>query len=181
MKKIIDLGKHTINMKTINNKLIRKLIPCYDPSIYVKDESETLSVVEWVSKYRGTVPDRDIIWLLCHKEFMTNKELRLFAVWCAREALSLVNNPDPRSINACNVAERYANGEATDEELEAAAVAAAGYAAAYWAAYPAAYWDSYPADSAARAAVDAAASAAVSAARAVARASQLDKLLTYFN
>ena len=117
-------------MKTINNKLIRKLIPCYDPSMYVKDESETLSVVEWVSKYRGTVPDRDIIWLVCHKEFLTNKDLRLFAVWCAREALKLVDNPDPQSIEACNVAERHANSEATDEELEAAATEAAVNAAA---------------------------------------------------
>ena len=104
-------------MKTINNELIRSLTPCYDPSRYVKDEVETLSVLEWVAKYRGKVPDKDIIWLLCHKEFLSDKELRLFAVWCAREALKLVDNPDPRSVEACNVAERYANGEATDEEL----------------------------------------------------------------
>ncbi|HUV93083.1 MAG TPA: hypothetical protein VMV80_08350, partial [Anaerolineales bacterium] len=53
---------------------------------------------------------------------------RLFAVWCAREALKLVDEPDPRSVEACNVAERYANGEATKEELVAARYAA-GYAA----------------------------------------------------
>ena len=113
----------TINyfiMKTINNEVIRSLTPCYDPSKYVTDENETLTVFEWVEKYRGTVPDEDIIWLLCHKEFLSNKELRLFAVWCAREALKLIDNPDSRSIEACNVAERYANGEATHEELEAA-------------------------------------------------------------
>lgn len=123
-------------MKTINNALIRSLTPCYDPSTYVTDENETLSVLEWVSKYRGTVPDKDIIWLLCHEEFLSGKQLRLFAVWCAREALKLVDNPDPRSVEACNVAERYANGEATRAELDVAryfadaAARSAAYAAA---------------------------------------------------
>ncbi len=53
-------------------------------------------------------------------ETWNDSTLRLFAVWCAREALKLVENPDPRSINACDVAERYANGDATMDELDAA-------------------------------------------------------------
>ena len=52
------------------------------------------------------------------------KTQRLFAVWCAREALKLYDNPDPRSVTACDVAERYANGTATDEELAPALDAA---------------------------------------------------------
>jgi hypothetical protein len=63
---------------------------------------------------------------------------RLFAVWCARQALALVDNPDPRSVNACEVAERYANGQATDEELTAAWAAAWDAA---WAAAGDAAWD----------------------------------------
>lgn len=157
---------------TINNELIRSFKPCYDPSRYVKDEAETLPVLEWVARYRGIVPDKDIIWLLCHKEFLSDKDLRLFAVWRAREALKLVKNPDPRSIEACNVVERYANCEATDEELKAAR-AAAYYAyraaaffspiayAAYYAAYCAAYF-------------------ACDVSNDATRATQLDKLLTYF-
>ena len=64
-----------------------------------------------------------------------DKTLRLFAVWCAREALKLIDNPDPRSVNGCDVAEKYANGEATEEELDAARAATwdAAWAAA-WAA-----------------------------------------------
>ena len=175
-------------MKTINNALIRSLTPCYDPSKYVKDEVETLPILEWVSKYRVTVPDKDIIWLLCHKQFLSDKELRLFAVWCAREALKLVDKPDLRSINACNVAERYANGEVTYEELEAAADAA--YSAANNATNDA---DSYAADAATYAAAaddnyaagyyanDAAAYAVyASDGDTTIRAAQLDKLLTYF-
>ena len=111
-------------MKKINNELIRSFYPCYDPSEKNIPEDETLSVLEWVNKYRGIVPDKDIIWLLCRPEFMSDKKLRLFAVWCAREALKLVNNPDERSINACDIAEKFALGEATAEDLAAARAAA---------------------------------------------------------
>ena len=55
-----------------------------------------------------------------------DREIRLYAVWCARQVQHL--NTDPR-VSACiDVAERFANGEATDEE-RAAAGAAAGAAA----------------------------------------------------
>ena len=107
-------------MKTINNKLIREFIPCYDPSEKGIPDDETLPVLDWVEKYRNTVPAEDILWLLLRNEFVSNKDLRLFAVWCAREALSLIDNPDNRSVEACNVTERHVNGEATDEELDLA-------------------------------------------------------------
>ena len=66
-----------------------------------------------------------------------DKEKRLFAVWCARQVQHLME--DQRSIDALDVAERYANGLATDDELSAArfdARAAAKIAAraAAWAA-----------------------------------------------
>jgi hypothetical protein len=87
---------------------------------------------------------------------------RLFAVWCAREALKLVANPDPRSIAACDVAERYANGAATKDEIDAACDAACDAA---WAA----------ARAVARAAArDAARAAARDAARAAAWAAACD-------
>ena len=160
----------------ISNRIIRRFNPCYDPSELGSKESEYLPIVEAVEKYRDKCKNKsDVIWLLCRKEFMTDKDMRLFAVWCAREALKL-DNPDERSINACNVAERFANGQADSDEL-AAARAAAGAAAedAAWYAALAEAW------AAARAAAGAAAWAAAGyAARAAARAAQIDKLLTYF-
>ena len=60
---------------------------------------------------------------------------RLFAVWCAREALQLLDSPDPRSVAACDVAERYANGDASETELMAAAAEAAAAAQARAAQY----------------------------------------------
>ena len=156
-------------MKTINNELIRSFTPCYDPSEKGIPDDEVLSVLEWVEKYRGVVPHEDIIWLLCHEEFLSDKDLRLFAVWCAREALKLVENPDIRSTEACNVAERFANGEATDEELEDAYNSAATYNATANAANA-----TYAADAAYRAAYRAADGDTTI------RAAQLDNLLTYF-
>jgi hypothetical protein len=110
--------------KTISNEIIRKFNPCYDPSKFIKDENEELTVKEWVQKYRSIVPAKDIIWLLLRKEFISKKDLKLFAVWCAREVLKLLEKPDGRSVEACNVAERYINGEATKEELLTASHAA---------------------------------------------------------
>jgi hypothetical protein len=62
------------------------------------------------------------------------REMRLYAVWCARQVQHLMT--DPRSLAALDVAERHANGEATDEELAAARDAArdAASAAAWYAA-----------------------------------------------
>ena len=184
-----------MHMKTINNDLIRSFRPCYDPSEKKIPDGETLSVLDWVEKYSSVVPPKDIIWLLCRNEFLSDRDLRLFAVWCAREALSLIDSPDPRSVAACDVAERYANGEASQEELAAARVAscaathAAAYVAAHAAAYVAAHTAAYIAADAAAdatayaayAATNAATNAVTNAAAAnAAREKQLNQLLTYF-
>jgi hypothetical protein len=59
----------------------------------------------------------DALWCLraveCH-----DREIRLYAVWCARQVQHLMT--DPRSIAALDVAERFANGEASQQELYAA-------------------------------------------------------------
>ena len=161
-------------MKIINNDLIRSLNPCYDPSTKGIPDNETLTVHEWVEKYRNVVPAKDILWLLLRNEFYDDRQLRLFAVWCTREALKMVDNPDQRSVSACDIAERYANGESTDEELRAARVAAWDAA---WDAARDAVWDAVWA--AARAAAwDAARAAEWDAARAAAVEYQLNYLLT---
>jgi hypothetical protein len=87
------------------------------------------------------------------------REMRLYAVDCARMAQHLMT--DPRSLDALNVAERHADGLATDEELAAARAAAsdAAWAAASDAALAAAR------DSAWAAAWDDARDAALAAAR----------------
>ena len=79
-----------------------------------------------------------MIWLLVNSENeVTDRELRLIAVKCARQVQHLMK--DERSINALDVAERFANGEATQEELTAARDAAAAAGDAVWAAGDAAW------------------------------------------
>src|SRR5512137_2140094 len=85
------------------------------------------------------IPIEDRIWALCRAVGADNRTLRLFACRCARRALGRVANPDPRSIAAVDVAERFANGLASRKELQEvrrAAYVAYAYAAA--AAYAAA-------------------------------------------
>lgn len=75
----------------------------------------------------------DALWCLRACDGI-DREARLYAVWCARQVQHLMT--DKGSLDALEVAERYANGEATDAELAAArdapwraAGAAAGAAA----------------------------------------------------
>lgn len=60
--------------------------------------------------------------LASHVEPRYAKKWRLFAIWCARQVEHLMT--DPRSKAALVVAERFANGDATQKELFAAWVAA---------------------------------------------------------
>ena len=172
---------------------IRALQPCYDPTRYLPED------------WRGTiidglqlehVPATDRIWVAIR--LLDDRTNRLFAVWCAREALALIGNPDPRSVAACDVAERYANGLATRDELAAAGdvARAAAWTVAWvaaraaardvaWVAARAAAWDI--AGGAARAAARdvsgvaaraAARDVAWVAARTAARAAQIKKLIS---
>ncbi|VBF00435.1 putative bacteriophage protein [Burkholderia pseudomallei] len=63
----------------------------------------------------------DALWVL-HCILDADRDMRLFAVWCARQVEHLME--DQRSKDALNVAERFVNGEATDEERDAARNAA---------------------------------------------------------
>ena len=122
-----------------------------------------------------------LIWVATRKGVLTDRELRKFAVWSARQVQRLM--ADPRSVAALDVAERHADGLATDAELNAARDAArdAAWAAARddardaecdaaWAAADAA-WAARYAAAAARDAARAARYAAV-AARDAARAAR---------
>jgi hypothetical protein len=63
----------------------------------------------------------DALWC-CRAEPQHDRDWRLYAVWCARQVQHLLT--DPRSIAAIDVAERHAEGTATDDELAAAEIAA---------------------------------------------------------
>ena len=111
-----------------------------------------------------------MLWLLRNVKHDDPKTYRLFVCWCVRNT-PLVDGrtvwdllTDDRSKNAVIVAEKHANGEATDEELAAAWDAA-------WAAVRDAAW---------AAAWAAARDAARDAARAAAWAAQAAKIREMF-
>ncbi len=109
----------------------------------------------------------DALW--CSRaEPQHEREWRLFAVWCARQVQHLMT--DARSIAALDVAERCANGQATDGELAAARAAAGAAAAAAGAAAGAAAAAATDAAWTAAGAAAAAAGAAAAAAGAAAAA-----------
>ena len=133
------------------------------------------------------IPAEDRLWAVLREEFIPAPMLHACACRCAEDALSRIDNPDPRSINAIVVKRRWIAGEATDEELAAAwadaeaalaAARAAALAAAQdvsWAAWHAACAAAETAWAAARAAQDAS-WAAQDAAEAAARNAQVDML-----
>ena len=98
----------------------------------------------------------DVIWAIARKDVLTEKEMRLFACWCVRQIWHLLK--DDRSKTAIIIAEKYAKGEATKNDLKVAAydaddaVAAVAYVAYDAAAVVA---DAYAADAAAYATTDA--------------------------
>ena len=104
----------------------------------------------------------DVIWAIARKDVLTEKEMRLFACWCVRQIWHLLK--DDRSKTAIIIAEKYAKGEATKNDLKVAAYDAA--AAVAYVAYDAAavVADAYAADAAAYATTDAADDAAAYAA-----------------
>lgn len=63
-----------------------------------------------------------LLWVATREGVLTDRELRLLAVWACRQVQHLMT--DPRSIAAVDVAERFANGQATADELAAARAAA---------------------------------------------------------
>ena len=96
-------------------------------------------------RFRG-VPPRDRRWVLLRESVLPAKVLGLFACAIVERLMRRVGWKDERSWAAVAVARRYARGEASDEELGAAAAASRPAAAAARLVYV-----SRPADAAAAA------------------------------
>ncbi len=150
-------------MKTLTWADFAKHEPCYNPAEkYGEWEGTILDLMQ-----HPEIPAKDKVWAFTREGIVGDKTLRLFAVGCARKVQHLMK--DQRSIDALDVAERYANGNATKDELAAARAAAWAAArdatedelAAAEASEWAAAWEA-----AGRAAWDAALAAAWEAARA---------------
>lgn len=174
---------------------IPDLEPCVSGYHVCDDTTDLLSWLGpdiWIAEWRGdSVRDADKrvvsqARLIRHVDAWNERTARLFAAACAEDVLPIweAQHPDDdRSRQSIAVARRFAEGEASRDELAAAwaaawaAAGAAARAAAWAAARDAAGDAAWAAGAAARAAAgDAAWDAAWDAARAAARARQADRL-----
>lgn len=160
-------------MKTEIENYLQKHNACREGAAYARTQKSLAEVWDNCPKLEW------LFWMLAKQPNKPEKELRLFAVWCARQVQHLMK--DKRSLDALDVAERFALGKASVEELRAAGDAAwdaarvsadaAGDAA--WAAAAAADAADYAAWAVARGAARDAAGAARGSARGAARDAQL--------
>lgn len=162
-------------MKTVTLEQFKGFEPCW---LETKEGTEKLEHIgklkaEWtaldVLGLEG-VSAVDKLWAVLREEFIDADILHEFACRCAEYALSLVDNPDPRSVAAIEAKRKWMRGEITDKELAAARDAA--WAAAEDAARAASGAASGAARAAALAAAEDAARAAADAAWAAARAAR---------
>ena len=147
----MSVTKYPSEMKKFTIEDIRKFGPCYDPEKYLTEDWSG-SILNILDKKDVLFEDR--LWVVLRTDFVSEKFMRLFSVWCARQVQHLMN--DDSSIKALDVAEAFANGLASKVELAAARSAARSAA-----------WD---------AAMDSARSAAMDAARSAAMDAQENKL-----
>ena len=131
-------------MLTTTFKLLRKHGACKDrytvlrKALRGRKDNEPITLVEIIDS-NGL---RDALWALRavpdEQAAERDKLARLFACQCVRQVWHLLT--DERSRTAIEVAERYAVGEATHDDLKAAARSAAdaNATAAYYASYAAA-------------------------------------------
>ena len=127
-----------------------------------KADDEPLSLLE-ILKSNGL---DDALWCLRAVDGH-DKEIRLYAVWCARQVQHLMT--DKRSVDALDVADAFANGKVTKKELAAARDAAGAAAGDAGAAAEAAWATAEAAEAAWAARAARAAWAARNAARDAAR------------
>ena len=100
---------------------------------------------DFAACYRDCANPEWLLWLLDHAGLLDDRRARLYGCWCVRYTPLADGRvvwdllTDERSRAAVEVAERYAVGEANDDELDAARYAAwtATWIAAWYAAWTA--------------------------------------------
>lgn len=126
-------------MKTVTYEEFLEFKPCW-----LAEENGAERIKAYFDRFGGRMSALDILnlddvskvdklWSVLREEFIPASILHEFACVCAEYAMSLIENPDPRSMKAIEVKRAWMRGEATDKEL-AAAWNDARLAARVWAA-----------------------------------------------
>lgn len=95
-----------MKLKVFTVKDIRRLQPCYDPVSGLDRDGNMIHPGGFVPEdWSGTAldilkidtcPVEDRLWLVLRDQWVDDRTLRLFAAWCARQALQLVEFQYPR-------------------------------------------------------------------------------------
>lgn len=174
-------------MKTFTRADALSWRPCYgeDETLRIMDGLPAEMTALDILRHEAATPE-DRLWCVIRTGVLSERTLRMFAAWCASTSLDAERaagrEPDVRSWHAVETAERYALGQATEDELRDAraaaydAVCAADAADAALAALAAADCAATDADFA-YAGAYAYAGAGASAAAFAARAAQVERLI----
>ena len=134
-------------MKTVTVEQFKKFGPCWLETYKGRKRFAKVAALrdEWTAYDVLALPDvsaEDKLWSVLREEFIDVPVLHEYVCRCAEYALSLIDNPDPRSVVAIEAKRKWLRGEIDDSALDAAwaAARAAAWAAAWYAARDAA-WD----------------------------------------
>ena len=96
-------------------QIIKNLNPCYDPNKYIQETWQG-SLIDVLSM--KNVPAKDRLWVCVSHGFITDRQLHLYGLACAR--MSEKYTTDTR-VKQCNdVIEKFLRGKATRQELKEA-------------------------------------------------------------
>jgi hypothetical protein len=112
-------------MKQFTIADIRGWYPCYDPATYLA-ESWKGTALDMLND--GRIPLKDRLWVIMRTDLVSEKLMRQFAIWCARQVQHLMQ--DKRSLRALDVAEAYAENRSIVGDIEYAEAWKAELAAA---------------------------------------------------
>lgn len=132
-------------MKTVTYEEFLKFEPCW-----LEDEEKRKQLERYGKRKKNwtaldilNLPENEVsaehkLWAVLREDFIDAPILHEFACQCREKALSLIENPNPKSVAAITAKRAWLKGEISDEELaDARADARAAWAA--WAALAA--WD----------------------------------------
>ena len=118
-------------MKTVTYDEFLKFEPCWlncdDGAAKLEEigkRQEQWTAMDVLNLPEDEVSAEDKLWAVLRPEFIEKDILHEFACRCAEEALSHIENPDPRSVAAIEAKRKWVRGEISDDELDAARYAA---------------------------------------------------------
>lgn len=165
-------------MKTVTVEQFKRFGPCWLETREGRERFAKVAALhdEWTAYDVLALPDvsvEDKLWSVLREEFIDAPVLHEYACHCTEYALSLINNPDPRSVAAIEAKRKWLRGEIDDSALAAAQANArdAASAAALAAVWEGAWAAALAAESAASLA------ATLPSARAVAWAAELASVM----